>query len=342
MTELRPRHATTVVLGCLTGWVAVLLASAAVGVAAACLLLFFLQYLGEAPELQQLLSEPLHPLLVGVRLGVGGTIAGRDASPLVAAGLVLLLYFFVALLLSLLRSGGHTGTRRAASSSLLRKPPTSAVGSDAATPPAVADQAALLARITKARQNLENTAGPHREAARQAIQGAIDELAAQKKRLAFLSIAVENGSLLSDHGTAPELLAFRQWADGFFRSHGVYLRTWTAEEGIAAFHSIDAAAGAARAILSRLPEFNTHSLRAASPLRVRLGVSMGEVIFPPGADLKEVADPVIDLASRLRECADPDALLMAERHVRSLGDDRGFTPVQREVDGHLVAQWRAR
>jgi DNA-binding SARP family transcriptional activator len=71
-----------------------------------------------------------------------------------------------------------------------------------------------------------------------------------------------------------------------------------------------------------------------SPAPVRVGVGTGEVITPVGtpADLREIAGAALDVAGRLKEVAEPGAVMAAERTCRVAGASLEFAEPVRLVD----------
>jgi class 3 adenylate cyclase len=87
-----------------------------------------------------------------------------------------------------------------------------------------------------------------------------------------------------------------------------------------------------------------------SPVPVRVGVGTGEVITPVGtpADLREIAGAALDVAGRLKEVAEPGAVMAAERTCRVAGASFEFAePVRladasgRELGLAALSGWRA-
>ena len=71
---------------------------------------------------------------------------------------------------------------------------------------------------------------------------------------------------------------------------------------------------------------------AAVPVRV--GVGTGEVITPVGtpADLREIAGAALDVAGRLKEVAEPGAVMAGERTCRVAGASFEFAEPVRLAD----------
>ena len=167
----------------------------------------------------------------------------------------------------------------------------------------------------------------------------------EKRRLAFLSIGVVDATqmkagedkLVVEHAFSE----YRKFIDRELGEHKVWKFSWMAENALAAFDSADQAIAASQRILANLGWFNdgVHQLR--SPFRLRCAVNCGEVIFPDSKRIEEINDETIDLALRLQEAAEENAIWLTRETLAVLHDQSGFQPMtMQQVNGHPVIEWR--
>lgn len=318
-----------------------------------CGLLFVAQFSGALYYFLERLPKPLEPLLWTIRNMVG-RVAGMDLAPLIAAVLVL---GAGVILLGLLaphppRGAAPPVSGRANAQAAIREAPRAGASfsqgmgtSLHGRPLQRASHLELLEFIALKKREIEKAVGKEREALQAEIREAQQALAAKKKNLAFLAADVVGSTKMKtgQHSVIVEhaFLAFRKWANAIMEKHGVWKSSWTPDGVMAAFKDVDAAAAAAREILRELPKFNKEENQMDVPIRLRLGVSHGQVMFDDEARMDEVSDQVIDLAGHLQKYAEPNTLLMTQRDHAKLRDRSGFRSANRQVDGFDVLEWQA-
>jgi class 3 adenylate cyclase len=141
------------------------------------------------------------------------------------------------------------------------------------------------------------------------------QLEAGKVRRAFLSVDVAGSSELkrTNSGLAIEYSfgQYQRWAQEIVRSEGGLLQSAAGDGLMCMFSSDEAAVRAAQHLLSDLPRFNTEQNQLSAPLRIRCGISAGEIAYEPGTPIGQLQSPVIDQAAALQKQGEPDTLSVA-------------------------------
>jgi class 3 adenylate cyclase len=93
---------------------------------------------------------------------------------------------------------------------------------------------------------------------------------------------------------------------------------------MAFFESADAALAGGRAILARLPDWNTRENRLANDFQVRLGIHSGR--SPVDLERGVAYSPVLDGAGHLQKAAAVGGLLLSRATFEALSDKAGLVP----------------
>jgi class 3 adenylate cyclase len=141
------------------------------------------------------------------------------------------------------------------------------------------------------------------------------QLEGQKQHRAFLSVDVAGSSEIKR--SAPELAVelpfgqYRAWVEEVVRAHGGEMQC-TAGDGVMAIFPTDVGAvRAARQLQEQLPRFNAEQNRLAQPIRIRCGISAGEVAIEQGTPLGHLQSLVIDRAAALQKRAEPGDIVVS-------------------------------
>ncbi|MGH9521377.1 MAG: protein kinase domain-containing protein [Terriglobales bacterium] len=166
-----------------------------------------------------------------------------------------------------------------------------------------------------------------------------------KKHLAFYSLDVMDSTnmkagqdqLVVEHAFAE----FKKYVDRILELNGCWKMSWTPDGVMCAFRDTESSIKAAQEVLRGLDWFNDGVHALTRKFRVRSGVHCGDVVFPDGRNITEVSDFVIDVTGHLQKHCAENSLWVSREAVEQLPSSAGFTPVERDVDGHTVFGWRA-
>jgi hypothetical protein len=148
-----------------------------------------------------------------------------------------------------------------------------------------------------------------------------------KPHRAFLSVAVAGlDTLAGEPGVEHTVAQLWNWAEEIARAYGGELQG-VAGDGVAFAFTEDAAAlRAARALQTGLPRFNVERHRHSQPLRLRCGLSAGDL--DPAVSAGRQPDPLLDRAAQFRRGAAPgDIVVGAELAAAGLIELGGLAPV---------------
>lgn len=166
----------------------------------------------------------------------------------------------------------------------------------------------------------------------------------KQKRCTLLSIDVV-GSTQMKIGERPTAIAatfqaYEEMVREMFDAYGVWKQTWTPDGVMACFLDRDLAVSSAKQCLIFLKKFNEHDNHLRTPFQVRAGLNEGDVVIFEDSALEKVADRVVDVAGHMQKHANVDALWLSAEVFQALSDPSGFAPVDAEVDGYRVYEWR--
>lgn len=188
------------------------------------------------------------------------------------------------------------------------------------------------------------------------------QLAAQKRRAAFLSVDVVGSSQIKQAArtTGDELAVehafgqYHRWVEGIVATHGGRVQAAAGDgvmclfEGAAGAENTapeTQAARAARDLQTRLAAFNaSQGGHLSAPLRIRCGVSAGEVAIEAGVPVGHLQSAVIDRAAALQKRAAPGDIVVDEASaVAALTELGALGPLNREGSGGEAPafSWRA-
>lgn len=188
------------------------------------------------------------------------------------------------------------------------------------------------------------------------------QLAGQKRRAAFLSVDVVGSSQIKQAArtTGDELAVkhafgqYHRWVEGIVATHGGRVQAAAGDGVMCLFEAgtgENAAAPEARAIRAardlqtRLAAFNaSQGSHLSAPLRIRCGVSAGEVAIEAGAPVGHLQSVVIDRAAALQKRAAPGDIVVDEASaVAALTELGALGPLNAEgSNGDAPAfSWRA-
>ncbi|HVA27639.1 MAG TPA: hypothetical protein VNF68_05635, partial [Candidatus Baltobacteraceae bacterium] len=166
---------------------------------------------------------------------------------------------------------------------------------------------------------------------------------AARKQCTFVSIDVVGSTKMKigerASAIAATFQAYEELVRKHFDSHGVWKQTWTPDGVMACFLDTDLAVAAAQLILADLPEFNEEHKLMRDAFHVRAGLNVGEVSIFEDSQLEKVADHSIDVAGHMQKYAGEDQLWLSEEVLATLTNRDGFTPAEKDVDGHAAYSW---
>ncbi len=167
----------------------------------------------------------------------------------------------------------------------------------------------------------------------------------EKRHLAFLSIDVVGSTkmkigedkLAIEHAFSE----YKKFIDRILKKNNIWKVAWTPDGIMCAFNTVEDCIKAGQDVLRGLPWFNdgVHHLR--TPFNVRCGANMGEVVFPEDKAMEEISDEAIDVAGHMQKYAAHGALWISRDMLGPEMDPTGFNPIDQQVDGRDVLQWRA-
>lgn len=155
---------------------------------------------------------------------------------------------------------------------------------------------------------------------------------------AFLSVDVA-GSTLLKHGASDEAIrrtfsAYHRYVRDRVRRHGGSVVSVSGDGVMARYGAAPAAVRSAMAIQGGLRDFNRRRNRLAQGIRVRVGLSAGDV--RAGLDAR-AADPILDAAGTLQKAAKPGEILASGAVYDRMGAlRRTFT--YRRFDAAIAAE----
>ncbi len=116
--------------------------------------------------------------------------------------------------------------------------------------------------------------------------------------------------------------------------------TWTPDGVMGCFDDVDAAIGAARAVVLGLDEFNSLVKAMKRDFQVRCGINSGYVYFDEAVPLEELSDRVLDVAGHMQKHAAPGTICVAQPAIEPTHNRDGFTASGKIVDGYQVYEWK--
>ena len=169
---------------------------------------------------------------------------------------------------------------------------------------------------------------------------------AGRRRCAFLSVDVAGSTQMKESeqemAVTVTFQAYMQMLEGIFLRYGAWKQSWTPDGVMVCFLDVDMAVGAGQAVLRELRKFNLTQNLLRSRIAVRCGVNAGEVPIFEDSKLEKIAHRVIDVTGHMQKYASPNTLCLSAQVANRLGDKTGFTPVEKQVDGHRVYEWSPR
>jgi class 3 adenylate cyclase len=169
------------------------------------------------------------------------------------------------------------------------------------------------------------------------------ELEKFRKKLAFLSIDVV-GSTKMKHGRDPLLTErlFREYRvllEGILKQHRHKASSWTPDGIMACFLQAEMGCNTAKSLLRALPEFNRKKNPLDTPVQVRCGLHVGDLLFDENTPLELLSDRALDLTGHLQKAARANSLLVSSTVYEQLHDKSGFLTAPEDVDGYSVFEW---
>ncbi|HEY3284539.1 MAG TPA: adenylate/guanylate cyclase domain-containing protein [Armatimonadota bacterium] len=180
----------------------------------------------------------------------------------------------------------------------------------------------------------------------------LDQLYSLERRLegeklyrVFLSVDVVGSSHAAQSG--PELAVeytfgqFRLWVEESLKEFGGRVQSSAGDGVMCLFEEDVAAIRAARRLLTGIEEFNRARNRLDAPLRIRCGISAGEVALEPGVNLRDVQSPAIYRAAVMQKMAQPDDLVISQEVAgAAVWELDGLSPCQEEGGTPTAYAWR--
>ena len=228
---------------------------------------------------------------------------------------------------------------------------------------------ALIAQKRQPAQELIEETGPETAPGEMNRAALLDQmfalqrqLAAQKRRAAFLSVDVVGSSQIKQAArtTGDELAVehafgqYHRWVEGIVAAHGGRVQAAAGDGVMCLFEAGTGenatpearAVRAARDLQTRLAAFNEgQGSHLSAPLRLRCGVSAGEVAIEAGVPVGHLQSTVIDRAAALQKRAAPGDIVVDEASaVAALTELGALGPLNREgnVANDVPAfSWRA-
>lgn len=174
------------------------------------------------------------------------------------------------------------------------------------------------------------------------IEGALKS--SSRKQCTFLSIDVVGSTKMKvgERATAvaATFQAYEELVRNVFESYSVWKQTWTPDGVMACFLDRELGVAAAQQVLIGLAKFNADENQLRTPFEVRCGLNDGDVLIFDDSQLEKVADHAIDVAGHMQKHADIDALWISAQVYGQLDHKENFRPVQAEVDGLAVYEWK--
>ncbi|MGC8486067.1 MAG: hypothetical protein ACP5O6_10640 [Candidatus Baltobacteraceae bacterium] len=174
------------------------------------------------------------------------------------------------------------------------------------------------------------------------IEGALKS--SSRKPCTFLSIDIVGSTKMKvgERATAvaATFQAYEEMVRNTFDSYSVWKQTWTPDGVMACFLDRDLGVAAGQRVLAALAPFNRDENQLRTPIEVRCGLNDGEVVIFEDSQLEKVADHAIDVAGHMQKHADINALWLSTEVFERLENKSGFNPVEAEVDGFAVMEWK--
>ena len=168
--------------------------------------------------------------------------------------------------------------------------------------------------------------------------------ASKHKLCTFLSIDIVGSTQMKVGEKETEILAsFRRYDEmlrKIFEKYGAWKQAWTPDGVMICFLDRELAVGAGQRVLQSLKKFNENDNKLHTPFSVRCGLNEGEVVIYEDSKLEKIADRVIDVAGHMQKQGTPGTLWLPADVYNSLGNKVGFQPLQTEVDGYAVFEWK--
>ncbi|MCH8274363.1 MAG: adenylate/guanylate cyclase domain-containing protein, partial [Armatimonadetes bacterium] len=126
--------------------------------------------------------------------------------------------------------------------------------------------------------------------------------------------------------------AFQEFIERNVRRHGGSIHSTAGDGAVAEFHGVPEAFACARAIQSRLPDFNARENRLRLPFQVRVGLHSGRV--HGGLD-EVVFTRVIDIAAHIEKAAPGGGIALSDAVTGQLPGEQ-FTRLAEQIDDQNV------
>lgn len=169
------------------------------------------------------------------------------------------------------------------------------------------------------------------------------KLEAMGKTLSFLSIdVVGSAEMKVGEDKAVVEYNFREYnhfVERIFKANGVLKSTWTPDGSMSVFPTVEAAAKAAKEVITGLNTFNEETKTVKKDFKVRCGIHEGYVYFDRASPLEEMSDQVIDTAGHMQKNAAPNTIYISKSTMESIKEPIGFVPIHRVIDGCEVYVW---
>ncbi len=167
----------------------------------------------------------------------------------------------------------------------------------------------------------------------------------QKKNLSFLAVDVVNstGMKLGEDSALAER-DFRQYkklVERVIAAHKGLKAAWTPDGVMICFASVQNAVQAAQDLIRNLDHFNRQVKTIKADFKIRCGINAGNVLFDDTVPMEEMTDRNIDIAGHMQKYAEANTIYIGAHAIEGIRSQFGFRPVQKQVDGHDVYEWRA-
>jgi class 3 adenylate cyclase len=207
----------------------------------------------------------------------------------------------------------------------------------------LSENAIVLSPLNRTLDELRNAKRKDRDRLLREYADAKKQLDAMGRDLAFLAIDVVDSTGMKQ-GEEPAIIEhdfreYKRFVGRIFTTHGCLKAAWTPDGVMSCFTSVDAAARAAREVITGLDTFNRDVKSVRQDFSVRCGVNSGFVYYDDSIPLEELSDRVIDIAGHMQKHAKPNSVCVAKPAIEPLNDRIGFEPSGRVVDGYEVYEW---
>lgn len=226
-----------------------------------------------------------------------------------------------------------------------QRAPAPAANAAPASAPAVPAPVAPAAAAPIAPVPAAPQTASHREHLLELYAQTKKSLEEQKKNLSFLAIDVVNstGMKLGEDSALAER-DFRQYkklVERVIAAHKGLKAAWTPDGVMICFASVQNAVQAAQDLIRNLDHFNRQVKTIKADFKIRCGINAGRVLFDDTVPMEEMTDRNIDIAGHMQKYAEANTIYIGAHAIEGVRSQFGFRPVQKQVDGHDVYEWRA-